>query len=315
MDQSFRLLDEDRADYAAALDEIIGSAEIRELLPRSRVGAGQLRIKGLAATPRVARAAEAEYRAYTELRQQKRDDEQTGRAAPLSGPGRQERTGAGLVPVLAVLTPVLAAAAAVTFLLLGYVLRLADSSSATADTLAGAGWISLGTAALTGVVGLLALYRTAAEHKQSAASSHSEPSADLARARETWLKALREGGVRPFLVAQLEAEPVRPGPSSAHHPRFSSPDFGSPDFARPAYGHPDFSSPDFGGPDTTEPEANKPDFASPAYARPAYGHPDFSSPDFGGPDTTEPEPSKPDFAGPAHGHPGFSGPGLPGSRG
>ncbi|MEU3217084.1 hypothetical protein [Streptomyces sp. NPDC006971] len=294
MDRSFRLRDEDTADYTAVLDEVIESAEIRHLLARSPLGAGELRVKGLAAAPRVAAAAEAEYRSYAELRQRSHgsDDMRTDRTTSPSGPGRQERTGAGLVPVLAVLTPVLAAVAAATFLLLGYGLRLADSLPATADTLVHAGWISVGTAASTAVIGLIALYRTAADHKESTASGPTARSSDLDRARESWLEALRDAGIRPFLVARLqEAHPdPDPGPraGSGHRPRFSS-----PDFSRPGFGRPDFSSPDFAGPGGADPDPEGPtpdgrgpdsqDFIRPEFSRPDFGRPDFSGPDFSGP--------------------------------
>ncbi|MFF3732015.1 hypothetical protein ACFYXM_17220 [Streptomyces sp. NPDC002476] len=315
MDRSFRLRDEDTADYAAVLDEVIESAEIRRLLARSPLGAGELRVQGLAAAPRVAAAAEAEYRSYAELRQRSHgsDDVRTDRTTSPSGPGRQERTGAGLVPVLAVLTPVLAAVAAATFLLLGYGLRLADSLPATADTLVHAGWISLGTAASTAVIGLIALYRTAAEHKESTASGRAAPSADLDRAREAWLEALRDVGIRPFLVARFQEAHADPDPGpragSGHRPRFSSPDFGRPGFGSPDFGRPDFSSPDFAGPGGGDPDREGPtpdgrgpdsqDFVRPEFSRPEFGRPDFSGPDFSGPD----------FSGPD-----FSGPGLPDTR-
>ncbi|MEU6017518.1 hypothetical protein ABZ826_26785 [Streptomyces sp. NPDC047515] len=265
MDRPFPLRDEDRADYASALDDVIGSAEIRHLLARSRIGTDQLRVRGLAAGPHVASAAESAYRSYADLRRQIQNGGPADRATPLSGPGHQEDTGAGLVPVLAVLTPVLAAVAAATFLLLGYVLRLAGSAPAMAGTLIAAGWICLGIAAFTAAFGILALYRTAAAHREPRASSSAVCSpgldADLDRAREAWLRALRHNGIGPFLVEQLRREPVEPlgqepaapepgrSASSGHRPRYSSPDFSSPDFGRPDFSSPDFVGPGFSGPD------------------------------------------------------------------
>ncbi|MFJ9679477.1 hypothetical protein ACIRP2_15585 [Streptomyces sp. NPDC101194] len=256
MDRSFPLRDEDGADYASALDDVIGSAEIRRLLTRSGIGADQLRLRGLAAGPHVASAAESEYRSYTDLRTRLQGRGPADRAVPLSGPGHQEDTGAGLVPVLAVLTPVLAAVAAATFLLLGYVLRLSGSVPAMAGTLIGAGWISLGVAALTAAFGILALYRTAVAHREPRTSGGAVRSpgldADLDRARESWLRALRHNGIRPFLVEQLAQEPATPEPGrsadTGRRPRFSSPDFSSPDFGRPDFSSPDFVGPDFSGP-------------------------------------------------------------------
>ncbi|MEV7251983.1 hypothetical protein [Streptomyces cyaneofuscatus] len=154
--------DEDRSAYAEVVDEVLASAEFQRLLEASGVSGGRLRIRALAAVGRTAPAAAAEYRAYAALRRTSHGRRGDGGPAPLSGPGHQERPGAGALAVLGVLTPILAAVAGATFLLLGYGLRLTDSMAALADTLVRVGWISLAIAAATSLISLVAVYRTAA---------------------------------------------------------------------------------------------------------------------------------------------------------
>ncbi|MER6597991.1 hypothetical protein [Streptomyces parvus] len=244
MGRPSRLGDEDRSDYASALDEVIASPEIRRLLELSGTPVDRLRVRGLAAVARTTAAADAEYRRYTALRLRARGA-QGGRrgdgAAPLSGPGDQERPGAGVLAVLGVLTPVLAAVAAATFLLLGYGLRLAGALSALADTLVGVGWFSLVVAAVTALVSVVALYRTAAKQSAADAVAVPDPSAAvaadspaLAQARQLWLVALRDRGIRPFLLQEL-AEAAAPGAGDGRGSRFSSPAFAGPDYARPGF--------------------------------------------------------------------------------
>ncbi|MBK3558820.1 hypothetical protein JHN55_20295 [Streptomyces sp. MBT56] len=240
MGRPSRLGDEDRSDYASALDEVIASPEIRRLLERSGVPGDRLRVRGLAAVARTAAAADAEYRRYAALRLHDRGGRRDARTAPLSGPGDQERPGAGVLAVLGVLTPVLASVAAATFLLLGYGLRLADTLPALADTLVGVGWFSLVVAAVAALVSVVALYRTAARQSAVDAVAVPAPSADgspaLAQAREAWLVALRDRGIRPFLLQELaEAEASAPGAGEGRGSRFSSPAFAGPDYSGPGF--------------------------------------------------------------------------------
>ncbi|MFC9748921.1 hypothetical protein [Streptomyces niveus] len=251
-----RLRDEDRATYTAALDDVIGSTEIQRRLARSGVKASQLRVLGLAEGPRVASTAEREYRSYLALRQRARGE------APimpsLSGPGRQQVYGAGLLPVLAVLTPVLAITAAALFLLLGYGLRLADSAAAVAGNLVHAGWISLGVGALAAAVGVLGLYRTASRHRGGAPKDRRDQglTVELDAARAAWLRQLHEG-IRSLLLQHLDRSPTPDaggngpggnGPggvgagndeAAVHSPRFTSPRYTGPDFGSPEASGPD----------------------------------------------------------------------------
>ncbi|MFD4239049.1 hypothetical protein [Streptomyces sp. NPDC058542] len=241
MGRPIRLGDEDSSDYGRALDEVIASPEIQRLLERSGVPGGRLRVRGLAAVARTTPAADAEHRRYAALRRRARGGRRHAGSPPLSGPGDQERPGAGVLAVLGVLTPVLAAVAAATFLLLGYGLRLAEALPSLAGTLVGVGWFSLVVAAVTGLVSVVALYRTAAKQSGADAVAVSDLSASLdspalAHAREAWLVALRERGIRPFLLREIaEAAASAPGPGEGPGSRFSSPAFAGPDFSGPGF--------------------------------------------------------------------------------
>ncbi|MBW3709049.1 hypothetical protein DTB58_35140, partial [Streptomyces griseus] len=62
------------------------------------------------------------------------------------------------------------------------------------------------------------------------------PSPPPAHAREAWLAALRERGIRPFLLQELaEAAASTPGQGGARGSRFSSPAFAGPDFSGPGF--------------------------------------------------------------------------------
>ncbi|XQE89946.1 hypothetical protein ACN24M_36255 [Streptomyces microflavus] len=198
--------DEDRSDYASVLDEVLASAEIQRLLERSGVGGGQLRIRALASAARTAPAAAPEYQAYAALRRELHGRPLDGGPSPLSGPGNQERPGAGALALLGVLTPILAAVAGATFLLLGYGLRLVGSLVAPADTLVRVGWFSLAVAAATALVTIVALYRTAALQSAPASPPGVDRAADLDHAREAWRTALRDKAIRPFLIQELAEE-------------------------------------------------------------------------------------------------------------
>ncbi|MEU0357665.1 hypothetical protein [Streptomyces cyaneofuscatus] len=270
--------DEDRSAYAEVVDEVLASAEFQRLLEESGVSGGRLRIRALAAVGRTAPAAAAEYRAFAALRRASHGRLGDGGPAPLSGPGHQERPGAGALAVLGVLTPILAAVAGATFLLLGYGLRLTDSMAALADTLVRVGWISLAIAAATCLISLVAVYRTAARRPAPGSPPGVDRSADLDRARETWRTALRDKAVRPFLLGELaEAGRATAAPGG---PRFTPPAFAGPDYTRPDY----TTSPDYTTrSDVTGPDYTRPDFTGPGLSGPGHGGPGTGSPQL--PDT------------------------------
>ncbi|MBT3077858.1 MULTISPECIES: hypothetical protein [Streptomyces] len=269
MGRPSRLGDEDRSDYADVLDEVLASAEIRRLLERSGVSGGPLRARALAAAARTAPAAAAEYRAYAAVRRAHHDRVPDGGRPSLSGPGAQERPGAGVLAVLGVLTPILAAVAATTFLLLGYGLRLTDSLADLADTLVRVGWVSLAIAAATALISLVALYRTAALQSAPGAPTGADRPADLDRARDAWRTALRDKAIRPFLLQELAEAADGTGEVPEGRSRPAPPAFTGPDFSAPDFSAPDFTAPDFSGPG--------------AHTRPAYSRPDFTGPGFSGP--------------------------------
>ncbi|MDG9685432.1 hypothetical protein QC334_22310 [Streptomyces sp. DH18] len=235
MGRPSRLGDEDRSDYGRALDEVIASPEIQLLLERSGVPGGRLRVRGLAAVARTTSAADAEYRRYAALRRRALGGRQDAGVSPLSGPGDQERPGAGVLAVLGVLTPVLAAVAAATFLLLGYGLRLAGALPALAGTLVGVGWFSLAVAGVTALVSVVALYRTAAKQSADGTASVPDRFPAVEDAREAWLAALRDRGIRPFLLQELAEAASAPGPGEDRGSRFSSPAYAGPDFSGPGF--------------------------------------------------------------------------------
>ncbi len=182
-------------------------------------------------------------------------------------------SGAGLLPVIAVLTPILAGAAALIFLVVGYALGAVSPQPAIAAPLRTAGWLFL---AITGVGVLLCtigMVLTALRDGSGAIrASHSAPPSEVGAARALWSAALLERGMRPFLHEALASgdgpaaasrtgrvpergpgAPRRPSTLGYTRPGFSSPAAGDqvrspgPRFSSPDFSSPDFSSPDFPG--------------------------------------------------------------------
>ncbi|WP_457032082.1 hypothetical protein [Kitasatospora sp. P5_F3] len=248
------LLTEDRSDFDRALDEVLRDARLTEALraPGPHLNAAQLRTKAASLADTIAAAAEPEYQRYTALRD-------AGPPAPLGLTDRlRSEEGAGLLPVLTVLTPILAGTGGLVLLLIGYVVRGAAPELTLAHAVVTAGWISLavgGAALLVGIVGLLL---TAL--RDGAAVQENE----LAEARRLWQTALRERALLPWLLANLYTEPAPlPSPRANTRP------------GPPGYSSPGFTSPGIEG--VTEPDGRTP--------RPAeFTGPGYSSPDFTGPD-------------------------------
>ncbi|KQV22257.1 MULTISPECIES: hypothetical protein [unclassified Kitasatospora] len=248
------LLAEDRPDFDRALDEALRDARLTEALraPGPHLNAAQLRTKAAPLADTIAAAAEPEYQRYTALRD-------AGPPAPLGLTDRlRSEEGAGLLPVLTVLTPILAGAGGLVLLLIGYAVRGAAPELTLADAVVTAGWISLavgGAALLVGIVGLLL---TAL--RDGAAVQENE----LAEARRLWQTALRERALLPWLLANLYTEPA-PLPAPRTNTRPSPPGYSSPGFTSPGvegvteadgrtprpaeFTGPGYSSPDFTGPD------------------------------------------------------------------
>lgn len=290
MTSAAHLLNEDRPDYERILDEALHLVlDDADASSGSPLNAEQLRTMALAASDAIEATADEEYQAYRTLRAEMRE------AARESARARDSRSfgyaamgvtdtgsGAGLFAVIAVLTPMLAGAAAVIFLIIGYALRAVSPEPGIAAPLRTAGWFFGGVTAAAIVFGAIGLLLTALRDGSSAI--HDTPEAmppEVTRAREIWHDALLTRGLLPFLddalsAAQATASAANAptagattgaatgattsgqgpgsGVSAARMPRlgYSRPDFSSPQDPQattPRFSSPDFSSPDFGGPE------------------------------------------------------------------
>ncbi len=239
MNEPVPLHPEDRAAFESALRKALDTPEVRAALgrPGAPYTADELRARALAAADSLAAEASSEYATLLDLR--------SGSAAdrpPAGGEGVK-----AVVAALAVLTPLLSAAAAAIFLLLGYGLRVAGAAGTPADTLVGTGWTA---AVIAGVAGLAAgggLAFTAARHH--ATERGAPPSREsLARAEAAWQRALLQRSLLPRLRRELGL------PDSISAPPTPTPVVPEPrSRTRLGYSRPDFTGPDFSGPDYTGP--------------------------------------------------------------
>ncbi|MFB6812956.1 hypothetical protein ACFCV8_00180 [Streptomyces sp. NPDC056347] len=261
------LLAEDRPEYERILDDALRHAHERPDLAEvgERLNAVQLRTMALEATESITATAATEYAHYVQARAELRGDDGTVQeAAPGSGTGHRPGPGAGAGAVVTVLAPVLAGAAALVFLLVGYLLRLLDDPPRFASTLISAGWIFavlMAVAIVAAAVGLMFTALRNASEPQPVEELEDELPEDVARAREAWRHALLERGILPFLrdaLADPEAGRARRTPRRSANripkvghikPGFSSPADGASASPRPSFTSPDFTSPDFGGPE------------------------------------------------------------------
>ncbi|GAA3723119.1 hypothetical protein [Streptomyces tremellae] len=290
MNSAPHLLGEDRADFERILDEALRAARDRPDLAAvgRQLTAHQLRGMALDAQSLIAQAAAPEYERYRELRAERRAPRPASPvpAPPSSAPvprlpgtsvlGDPATTGAGVAAIAAVLVPVLAAVAALIFLVAGYLLRGVGATRPLADALIAFGWFFASVMALgmlaAGVGLLVTALRNGSTQIRSAGALD-----EVAQAREQWREALLERGIVPYLRRTLrEAEEAEarggrrdgsdpdrasrerpPAPARDHQlpkigysrPDFSSPGDGATSGSRPRYASPDFSSPDYGGPD------------------------------------------------------------------
>ncbi|GAA3809572.1 inorganic phosphate transporter [Streptomyces chiangmaiensis] len=274
------LLSEDRQDYERILDEALRSAPHRPELAAvgQRLNPEQLRTMALNATALIAAAAATEYHHYVKVREELRRPapptppvhesatrslEQEMEGVGLAAAMGEAATSAGAGAVIAVLAPFLAGAAAVIFLLVGYILKMVNPDQAFARTLLTTGWVFGAVTAATILIAAIGLLLTALRN----GSSDDEPrlqgelAVEVAQAREVWQEALLERGILPFLREALadsdtvatsrktpETTPSRIPHLGYDRPGFSSPDSG-PAGPRPSFTSPDFTSPDFGGPE------------------------------------------------------------------
>ncbi|MDQ0985570.1 hypothetical protein [Streptomyces sp. V2I9] len=260
------LLAEDGPEYERILGDALRHAHERPDLEGvgDRLNTEQLRTMALGATAPITAAAATEYEHYVKARGELRRAAGAEEASPLDGPGSTAAgAGAGIGAVVTVLTPLLAGAAALIFLLVGYLLRALSPSLPFGRSLVTAGWFFACVAAAAILVAAVGLLVTAL--RNGATSLDAEDEEDLpeevARAREAWRHALLERGILPFLRDAL-ADPTA-GPASRVPHRspdripkigYSRPDFSGPEDGpaagpRPTFTSPDFTSPDFGGPE------------------------------------------------------------------
>ncbi|WP_406007964.1 hypothetical protein OG440_18795 [Streptomyces sp. NBC_00637] len=275
---------EDRQEYERILDEALRSAPYHPELAAvgQRLNPEQLRTMALNASALITVAAAAEYQHYVKVREELRhpapstpsSTSEAGSAEPgaaamglatTMGEAAQAAEAAGAGAVAAVLTPVLAGAAAVIFLLVGYLLRALDPEQAFARTMVAAGWTFGAVAVAAILVATVALLLTALRNRPSLeAGPYGELSEEVDQAREAWREALLQRGILPFLrealtapgtTAALHTEPAPPAPTGRlpkigyDRPGFSSPDDGRSTGPRPSFSSPDYTSPDFGGPE------------------------------------------------------------------
>ncbi|MGA6170183.1 hypothetical protein ACPEIF_08045 [Streptomyces sp. NPDC012600] len=263
------LLAEDGPEYARILGDALRHAHERPDLEGvgDRLNTEQLRTMALNATALITAAAATEYEHYVTARAELRaasapapDGDPYTDAARITAPG----PGAGIGAVLTVLTPLLAGAAAVIFLLVGYLLRAVSPSLAFGTTMVAAGWFFAAVAAAAILVAAVGLLVTALRNGASSPApeeAEEELPEEVARAREAWRHALLERGILPFFrdaladpAAGRAARTPHRSPNRIPKVGYSRPDFSGPEDGpaagpRPTFTSPDFTSPDFGGPE------------------------------------------------------------------
>ena len=187
-----RLRPDDRADFEAVLHHALGTADVRAALgadPTGRVAA-HLRAHALAHADDIAAMAEQPYRSYLAVRRAARQE-----ARSLLGAGSP-------LPALAVLTPLVAGTSAAALLLVGALLRLADTLGPLPASLVAAGWTLALVAAVTGLVTLAAVPHTALLRRGA------HPAADqVEHARLVWRQELLDRGMLPHLRRHLGPHP------------------------------------------------------------------------------------------------------------
>ncbi|MET9593375.1 hypothetical protein ABZY45_20975 [Streptomyces sp. NPDC006516] len=268
MNSAPHLLAEDRPEYERILADALRHAHERPDLAGigDRLNAEQLRTMALEATPLITAAATTEYQHYVKVRGELRGPDDPADHDSVLEPATEEpdAEGAGTLAMITVLAPVLAGAAALIFLLVGYVLKAVSPAPAFAGTMVTAGWFFAAVAAAAILVAAVGLLLTALHNGATAlpaVDEEEELPEDVARAREAWRHALLERGILPFLRDALADPTAGPASRTPHRsanriPKigYSRPDFTGPQDGpsagpRPTFTSPDFTSPDFGGPE------------------------------------------------------------------
>ncbi|WP_051711564.1 hypothetical protein [Streptomyces sp. NRRL S-350] len=204
MDRPLRLPQQDRADFETELGRALTAPQVREALRDAGgevLGVERLRRAARENAEFVLAAAAPEYERYAALRA----DADAMARLPVDAPARERAS--GWWGVLGVIVPIFAVAAALVFLLLGYVSGLSEGLEVPAHALLGAGWVAAGVAAASLLVGGLGLLGAAARSAKPSTDEGADGARELVRARDAWRVALAERGLVPYLVAQANAAP------------------------------------------------------------------------------------------------------------
>ncbi|PNG17431.1 hypothetical protein, partial [Streptomyces cahuitamycinicus] len=191
-----RLRQEDRPDFAAVLHLALTTTDIHAALNPDPTGQAttRLRLRALGDADEIAATARAEYCTYLALRASAQPDQQPHPAA-----GR-------LLPTLAVLTPLIAAASAAVLLVLGYLLQLTGTEDTLPGSLVTAGWVLTLIAGCSACLAFAAMLRTAIH-----GGDGTEHEAGVQQARQNWQRALLDRGMLPHLRRCLREDPsLRP---------------------------------------------------------------------------------------------------------
>ncbi|MER5543882.1 hypothetical protein ACWDBD_28290 [Streptomyces sp. NPDC001118] len=190
--------------FGRVLDQALNSQQVLDALERSGgvLNREQLRTRALQARAEIAGAAGVEYRAFLEARAA------AARSEPQDASGAQAaeaRGGGGLLPVLAVLVPSLAAVSTAVFLVAGYGLRAFGARPYVGEGLITAGLIAAAVTA-GGLIADFAYVLVAAVRNRTDGAAHAPAGSapEPAKVREEWELALLERGVVPFLLGRLE---------------------------------------------------------------------------------------------------------------
>ncbi|MFE7855719.1 hypothetical protein [Streptomyces sp. NPDC057403] len=194
------------ATFERVLEHALHSRQVTDTLrrPGGTLDREQLRTRALQARDDIAAAAAVEYRRYVEAQSGVAAKTGDRSANGASTPGALS-AGGGVLPLLAVLIPTLAAAAAITCLIIGFTLLTLGGRPYIGDRLITTGLFAAAVA-VGGALGNMGYLIVAAVRNGSAdlADVPEDAAPDMTCAREEWELALLERGVLPFLLGRIE---------------------------------------------------------------------------------------------------------------
>ncbi|MFJ3670482.1 hypothetical protein ACIPSE_28905 [Streptomyces sp. NPDC090106] len=211
----FRLRPEDRPDFETVLHLALNTPDIRTVLTADPTGraSARLRLRALTDADEIAVAARDEYDTYVTLHASANETT----AAHESDEGRTEGE-SSLLPALAVLTPAISGTSAAVLVVLGYLLRLADTQGSLAGSLITAGWILALIATVSTLTAVAALLVHAVRRHRGPGHPARLAQARLEQARMDWQQALLTRGMLPRLRHYLDAAPHRATAPDAQPP-------------------------------------------------------------------------------------------------